>query len=169
MLRTKTLLGVALMAGLAAGCSGLPRVPWPWAKAPVAAPLPVDELTFAAGASASIPQYWQGNTLVLDLTGAPSSGSAVATPTYARGWPMRMAVRTYPGRFGALDVRGAQRALVPLTTESSGTVDLPIAPEVYAPGTRELRLSWGASVAPAVIFPQAPAPQAPAPQASPTP
>lgn len=167
MPRTKTLVGVALMAGLVAGCSGLPRVSWPWAKAPAAAPLPVDELTFAAGATAAIPQYWQGNTLVLDLTGAPVSGTAVATPTYARGWPRRLAVRTYPGRFGTLEVRGAQRALLPLTTEGTGAVDLPIAREVYAPGTQELTFSWGASVAPAVVFPQAPAP--PAPQTSPTP
>lgn len=158
MVRTKVLMVMVLAAGLAAGCGSLPRVHWPWARPLPVAPTPVDELSFAAGASAAIPQFWQGNTLVLDMTAVPANGTAVATPTYARGWPMRIAVRTYPGRFGALEVRGGQRALLPLTTEGAGTVTLPIPPEVYAPGTRELTFGWGAPIAPAVIFPQAPAP-----------
>jgi len=129
---------------------------WPWAKPAPAAPASVDELRFASGATASIPQYWQGNTLVLDMTAVPAHGTAVATPAYARGWPMRIAVRTYPGRFGTLEVRGAQRALLPLTTEGAGTINVPIPPEVYAPGTREMVLSWGAPIAPAVAFMGAP-------------
>ena len=158
MARTKTLMAMVLAAGLAAGCSSLPRVHWPWAKPVPAAPAPVDELSFAAGATAAIPQFWQGNTLVLDMTAVPASGTAVVTPTYARGWPMRISVRTYPGRFCALEVRGAQRVLLPLTTEGAGTVDMPIPPESHASGTREVTFNWGAPVAPAVVYPQAPAP-----------
>lgn len=154
----KTGVAMLLAACLVAGCSGLPRLSWPWSKPPPAAPAPVDELGFANGATFQIPQYWQGNVLVLDFTGAPASGTAVATPTYARGWPMRLAVRTSPGRFGALEVRGAQRAVLPLTTEGAGVVDLPIPPDVYPPGAREVTLTWGASVTPAVVFPQAPRP-----------
>ncbi|MBV6418103.1 MAG: hypothetical protein CMLOHMNK_02887 [Steroidobacteraceae bacterium] len=153
----KLLAALVLAAGLTAGCSHLPRLSWPWAGKPAAAPIPVDELTFAPGASAAIPQFWQGNTLVLDMTAAPANGTAVATPTYARGWPMRIAVRTWPGRFGALEVRGAQRALLPVTTEGTAIVEIPIPPEVHVAGTREIALGWGASIAPAVFVPQAPA------------
>ena len=158
MQRTKPLLAMILVAAATTGCGSLPRIHWPWAKPPPAAPAPVDELSFASGASAPIPQYWQGNTLVLDMTAVPASGTAVATPTYARGWPMRLAVRTWPGRFGALEVRGAQRAVLPLTTEGAGVVDLPIPPGVYPAGTPEIALSWGTPVTPAVLFPQVPAP-----------
>ncbi|MGD9599755.1 MAG: hypothetical protein AB7V24_15140 [Steroidobacteraceae bacterium] len=165
MRESKARFGWVLVAGLLAGCSGLPRLSWPWGKPPPVAPAPVDELTFAAGAGTAIPQYWSGNTLVLDLTAAPASGAAVATPTYARGWPMRMAVRTWPGRFGALEVRGAQRVLLPLTTEGSAVVEIPIPPGVYPPGTREVSLGWGAPAMPAVVFPQAPDTPAP-PQSS---
>lgn len=151
----KLLVPMMLAATLAAGCASLPRLHWPWAKAPPAAPAAVGELSFAAGATAPIPQFWRGNTLVLDMTAVPVHGQAVATPTYARGWPMRIAIRTWPGRFGALEVRGAQRVLLPLTTEGTAIVDLPLPPEVYAPGTREIAFSWGAAVVPPVIFPQA--------------
>lgn len=157
-----------LVAGLVAGCGGLPRVSWPWAKPPPAAPQPVDELTFASGATVAIPQYWQGNTLVLDMTAVPATGAAVLSPTYARGWPMRIVARSFPGRFGTLEARGAQRAILPLTTEGTGTVDLPIPPEVHGRGTLQVALSWGASIAPGVVFPQAPTPQPAPPQPSPT-
>jgi hypothetical protein len=158
VLRTKTVLALWLGAGVLAGCGSLPRVSWPWSKPPPAAPALVEEVSFANGASSPIPQYWQGNTLVLDMTAVPASGSVVATPTHARGWPMRLAVRTMPGRFGSLEVRGAQRVLLPLTTEGTAVVELPIPPDVYPPGTRELAFAWGAPVTPAVLFPQVPAP-----------
>lgn len=153
----KLLVTMTLAAGLATGCGHLRGMSWPWAAKPAAAPVAVDELTFAQGAGTSIPQYWQGNTLVLDMTGAPASGTAVATPTHARGWPMRIAVRTWPGRFGALEVRGAQRAVLPVTTEGAAMVEVPIPHEVYAPGTREMTLSWGPSIVPPVFTPEAPA------------
>ncbi|MEZ5533334.1 MAG: hypothetical protein R3E69_13250 [Steroidobacteraceae bacterium] len=156
MRESRTWIGWVVAAGLVAGCSSLPRLSWPWSKPPPAAPASVDELTFAAGSGVAIPQYWSGNTLVLDLSAAPASGAAVATPTYARGWPMRMAVRTWPGRFSVLEVRGAQRAVLPLTREGSAPVEIPIPPEVYAPGTREVSLSWGIAAPPPVVFPQAP-------------
>lgn len=154
----RTLLTMLLAAALTAGCGSLPRIPWPWSKPPPAAPAPVDELSVAGTALPTIAQYWQGNTLVLDMTAVPAQGSVVATPTYPRGWPMRLAVRTVPGRFGALEVRGAQRAVLPLTTEGTGFVELQVPPGVHPPGTRELVLSWGVSIAPAVVFPQAPSP-----------
>lgn len=162
MARYEAWLGVGLAALMVAGCGSMPHVSWPWAKAPVPAPQPVDELTFATGATAPIAQYWQGNTLILDFTAVPAEGQASATPTHARGWPLRMAARTWPGRFGALEVRGAQRALLPLTTDGHDTVDIPIPPEVFAAGTPRIELHWGASIAPPVVFPQAP----PAPAAA---
>jgi len=158
MARIGTWIGMGLAAAVLTGCGSLPQLSWPWASAPAAAPQPVDELTFASGAGAAIAQYWEGNTLILDFTAVGSEGQASATPTHARGWPLRMAARTWPGRFGALEVRGAQRALLPLTTEGSATVDVAIPPGVFAPGTPQIELRWGASIAPPVVFPQAPPP-----------
>lgn len=167
MARNKAWLGVGLAAVIVAGCGNLPRVSWPWASMPEPAPQPVDELTFASGAIAPIAQYWQGNTLILDFTAVPSEGQVIATPTHARGWPLRMAVRTWPGRFGVLEVRGAQRALLPLTTEGSNSVDVAIPPEAFVAGTRRLELRWGASIVPPVVFPQAPLPAPAAASAAP--
>lgn len=154
----KKWMGLALAVVALSGCGTLSRVSLPWSRAAAAPPPEVDELSFAGGA---VSQHWQGNVLVLDLTAVPAQGQLVATPTYARGWPMRIAVRTVPGRFGALEVRGAQRAVLPLTTEGTGSVDLAIPPEVFVPGTAQIVLHWGGSIAPAVLFPEAPA----APQA----
>lgn len=146
-----------LILVLALGACGSLR--WPWSPAPAAVPEIVHELTLQGG---QVPQVWEGNVLVLDLSGVSSSGSLVATPTYDRGWPLRMSVRTFPGRFGALEAKGAQRAVIPLTTEGAAPVDLAIPPEVFAKGTPQVTFNWGASISPPVIFPQAP-PPAPAP------
>lgn len=158
MVRNRAWIGVGLAAAMVAGCGGMPQLSWPWARAGAPAPQPVDELTFAGDATAPIAQHWQGNTLVLDFTTVPAEGQASATPTHARGWPLRMAVRTWPGRFEALEVRGAQRVLLPLTTDGSDMVDVAIPPEVFAAGTPQIELRWGAAIAPPVVFPQAPPP-----------
>lgn len=158
----KKWISLVVVAALLSGCSALSRIGLPWGKAPPPPPPQVDELSFEGGA---IGQHWEGNVLVLDLTTAAAEGRVTATPTYARGWPMRIAVRTLPGRFGALEVQGAQRAVLPVTTEGAGSIDLAIPPEVFAPGTPRMELHWGASIAPAVVFPEAPAPA----QASSTP
>lgn len=135
-------LSAALIAALLAGCSGMPKLSWPWSKGPPPAPVPVQELTAESSSGTTLLQFWEENVLVLDLTSAPGHGSVTLKPAFDRGWPYRIAVRTIPGRFATLEARGSQRSIVPLTVEGAKPVDLAIPPSVYPAGTPQLELVW---------------------------
>ena len=52
---------------------------WPWKRRPLPPPQPVQQVsisTDAAGPAATIPQYWDRNTLLLDLSGVSGEGGA---------------------------------------------------------------------------------------------
>src|SRR5207249_5621468 len=61
------------------------------------------------------PQYWNRNTLVVDLAAASGSGSITLKPAAGSAWPVRLAFRVTPGSVGLLSVRGDQRLVIPIT------------------------------------------------------
>jgi hypothetical protein len=137
-----------LLSGLltiAAGCSHMPHPQWPWHRKPEPAPVVVHELviTTAEGADLAYPQYWKGNTLVVDLRLGGGQGSAVLKPREHTYWPVRIAFRVLPGQFGALEVRAAQRVVLPITTTGTKPVDLELAPGVFIMKSPQMAVSWG--------------------------
>jgi hypothetical protein len=116
-----------LMLG-AAGCSHLH---WPGHKPPPPPPKAVHYLD-VGGSNAA----------------ASGSGSITLRPP-AEGWPVRVALRVTPGTVGELDVRGAERVVLPIVPMSGKPVDLELAPGVYPPKTAEVTVAWGPFAAPA--------------------
>jgi hypothetical protein len=137
---------VLVLALSLAGCSHLH---WPWHKQPPAPPQAVHVLEVSgSNASAVVAQYWKRNTLVVDLTPASGTGSITLRPP-AEGWPVRVALRVTPGSVGELDVRGAERAVLPIVPVGGKPVDLELAPGIYTPKTQEIAVAWGPAGAPA--------------------
>jgi hypothetical protein len=108
-------------------------------------------LTVAAadGSALSWPQVWQRNDVVLDLSGLAGSGSAVVMPRAGLAWPVRVALRVTPGSIGAIDVRGAQRLVMPVPASGAATVDLELPPGVYVAATKQIIINWGPANVPA--------------------
>lgn len=128
------------------GCSHMPTIRMPWAAKPVPPPEKADELVVTVGDSttvANLPQFWKRNTLVVDLQGVTARGSVVLQPRATTKWPVRIAFRVMPGQLGALEVRGDQRVVLPVTTEGSKPVDLELTPGVYTPKTAQVTVRWG--------------------------
>ena len=91
----------------------------------------------------AFPQYWKGNTLVVDMRPAGGQGSAVLKPREHTTWPVRIAFRVSPSQFGALEVRAAQRVVIPITTTGTKPVDLELAPGVFIMKSPQIAVSWG--------------------------
>jgi len=145
-LATATAARVLLLAGLLplGACSHLH---WPWHHKPPPPPVAVHELDITGSASAA--QYWKRNTLVIDLSAVSGSGNIVLKPVAGgEGWPVRLAFRVMPGGFGALEVRAAQRAVLPIHPGGTQAVDLELAPGLYRPDTPQITASWGPQIAP---------------------
>jgi hypothetical protein len=136
-----------LAAGLLAtgGCATV-KSHWPFGKSKVAAPEPVQELHVQAAAADAAPavlQYWERNTLVVDLTNVASAGQVQLIRDPARTWPVRVAFRMAPGRFETLEVQGAQRVVVPVAA-GTGAVTSVLPAGAYETATTTLSLRWGA-------------------------
>jgi hypothetical protein len=114
---------------------------WPWHHAPPPPPAAVHAL--AMSGSATPPQYWKRNTLLIDLSGVSGAGSVVLTPAAGSPWPVRLAFRVQPGAFGALEVRGAAREVLPIDSSGVKAVDLELPPGIYTAGTPQITVSWG--------------------------
>jgi hypothetical protein len=142
------ILTLAALATLtAAGCGTLSRH-WPWQHRAAPPPAPVHELDIsgAAGGAPGVdafPQYWKRNTLVVDLSAVSGSGGITLKPANGTTWPVRLALRVRPGSIAELDVRGAQRLVLPVTPSGGKPVDLELAAGVYTPSTPELTVTWG--------------------------
>ncbi len=135
-----------VLALAAAGCSHLH---WPSHKQPPPPPQAVHYLDVGGSDAAAVrAQYWKRNTLVVDLTAASGTGSLTLRPP-AEGWPARVALRITPGAIGELDVRGAQRVVLPVVPGAAKPVDLELAPSVYTAKTPEIAVAWGPPAAPA--------------------
>lgn len=143
---TAALLLAALLT-IAAGCSHMPHPQWPFHRKPAPAPEIVHELviTTSQGAGLALPQYWIGNTLVVDMRLAGGQGSAILKPREHTVWPVRISFRVMPGQFGALEVRAAQRVVLPITTAGAKPVDLQLAPGVFIMKSPQIDVSWGAA------------------------
>lgn len=144
---------LVLLVAVVAGCASLGRY-WPWGKEQPEAPGAVNELRIepapgspVAATLGSIEQFWERNTLVLHLGNVASSGAVTLRPGEGRGWPVRIGFRVMPGRIGALEVRGAQRVVFPISAAGAAPIELRLAPGVYTPETGQIELRWGASVA----------------------
>jgi hypothetical protein len=138
---------VALMlAMLVSGCSHLsaPHLSWPWHRQAPLPPAPVNELTITSDGStaATFPQYWQRNTLLVDLQGASGTGSVVLKPVEGTTWPVRLALRVTPGQIGIVEVRADQRQVLPITAQGPKPVDLELSPGVYTLRTAQITVSW---------------------------
>jgi hypothetical protein len=148
VLRAAGLLTIALSL---AGCSHLPSMHWPWHHKAAPPPPEVHELDEASdgGASASFPQYWVRNTLVVDLQGASGTGSVVLKPREGTAWPVRLAFKVTPGSVGELVVKAEQRTVLPITPDGAKPVYLELSPGIYIPKSKELIVSWGPNPTPA--------------------
>jgi hypothetical protein len=130
---------------LAGGCASVHSM-LPWADRPAPAPDPVRELVVTVPPETQTPivlQFWERNTLIVDLTGVASAGSIALEPGPSGRWPARLAVRVLPGRVEALELRGAQRSVHPVTPDRSGPVTITVSPRVHPPAGTPLRVSWG--------------------------
>lgn len=152
MSRTDLPVRAALMmliaaSAMTAGCSHLPQVRWPWHAKSEPAPEIVHELviTTPAGADAPFPQYWKGNTLVVDLRPGGGQGGAILKPREHTVWPVRIAFRVMPGQFGELEVRARQRVILPITPAGTKPIDLELAPGVFIMKSPQIDVSWGAA------------------------
>jgi hypothetical protein len=128
---------------VSAGCSHMPSLHWPWHRSPPPPPTPVHELDVTGASADTYPQYWKRNTLLVDLSGATGSGSITLKPAEGTTWPVRIAFRVRPGAIGVLDVRGAERTLLPITNTAGPPVDLELTPGIYTPSTTQMTVSWG--------------------------
>jgi hypothetical protein len=148
MARLTRLLPVLCLALGLAACAQV-RGHWPFRAHELPAPVAVHELTVVVAPDAAMPivlQFWERNTLVVDLQGVAASGALTLKPAEGRSWPVRLAFRAAPGRFEVLEVRGAQRVLLPVSGDRGATVvTLPLAPSVTGRATPELALHWGAA------------------------
>jgi hypothetical protein len=128
-----------------AGCGHMPSVSWPWHRKPAPPPQEVHELVITTpdGAEAAFPQYWKGNTLVVDMKPASGQGSIVLKPREHTIWPVRIAFRVMPGQFGALEARAKQRVVLPITTAGNKPVDLELTPGVFIMKSPQMTVSWG--------------------------
>src|SRR5207248_10289615 len=136
-----------------------PSMHWPWHHPPPPPAPPVHELDISAGAGAgaavgsggsgaasAYPQYWNRNTLVVDLAAASGSGSITLKPAAGSAWPVRLAFRVTPGSVGLLSVRADQRLVIPSTPAAGKPIELELAPRMYTSTTPQMLVSWGRTV-----------------------
>jgi hypothetical protein len=141
--RAILLLAAALLAS--GGCATV-KSHWPFGKAKMPAPEAVQELRVEAASAESAPvvlQFWERNTLVLDLTNVAGAGQLQLIRDPGRAWPAQVALRMLPGRFEAVEVRGAQRIVVPVSA-GPGAVTALLPAGAYDTSTTGLALRWGA-------------------------
>jgi hypothetical protein len=120
---------------------------WPWQRRPHPPPQPVQQVSIVPDAPATgttILQYWDRNTLLLDLTAAGGEGGAVVTPIKALGWPVRLEFRVQPGSIHRLEVLAAQRVVFEVPAQGAALL-LKLAPGAYHADTAQITLRWSAA------------------------
>jgi hypothetical protein len=127
---------IALLCAALAGCA----MHWPWRHRPPPAPQPVQELL----APAPILQFWDRNTLLLDLTALRGEGVATLTPVARRGWPIRLEFRVQPGSIAQLEVQGRERVVFEVPGTGAPVV-FKLAPDAYVADTPQISLRWSAA------------------------
>jgi len=133
---------VAVLSLIVSACA----LHWPW-KRRTLPPQPVQQITIvpeAPVAATAIVQFWDRNTLLLDLTAVGAEGAATLTPIKALGWPVRLEFRVRPGTFGRLTVIGAQRVIFQVPSQGAPIV-LRLAPSAVHADTGQITLRWSAA------------------------
>ena len=121
------------MGTAAAAAAAPPSAP----LAPAAAP--------PSARPAPIAQYWDRNTLLVDLTHVAGEGGATLTPVSANGgWPVRLEFRVRPGSVARLQVLGAQRVIFIVPAHGAAEV-FKLDPGVYLADTTRITLQWSAA------------------------
>ena len=139
-----SLLAAAVLS--LAGCASLAaHNPWRHKVSPPPEVSTALRVATPDGTALAWPQVWQRNDVVLDMSGIAGSGTAVVMPRAGLAWPVRVAIRVTPGAIGEIEVRGAQRLVVPIPAGSTGSVDIELPPGVYVAATRQITLNWGAA------------------------
>ena len=144
--RSSSWRNIALITALSLVLSAC-AMHWPWKRRPVAPPQPVQQVSIVTDASApaaTILQYWDRNTLLLDLSAVGGEGGASITPIKALGWPIRLEFRVRPGSIGRLEVLGAQRVLFAVPAQGAPLL-LKLAPSAYHADTEQITLRWSAA------------------------
>src|ERR1700686_2917664 len=146
MLCGRTCRNIALLATLSLSLSAC-AMHWPWKRRPMPPPQPVHQVTIVADAPAAasmIVQYWDRNTLLLDLTAVGGEGGATMTPIKGLGWPVRLGFRVRAGRIGRLEVLAAQRVVYGVPAQGAPLL-LQLAPSAYHADTAQIMLRWSAA------------------------
>jgi hypothetical protein len=130
-------LAATLALSLALSACGMH---WPWRHRAAPAPQPVHEL--AIEGAGNIAQYWDRNTLQVDLTGVTGEGNATLRAPH--GWPVRLEFKVQPGGFGMLEVEALQRTVFEVPAQGAVAV-LRLAPGSYAPDTPAITIRWSAA------------------------
>jgi hypothetical protein len=129
-----------------AGC-GTVRSHWPFARRAEPPVVTVNELNVQAAPRSGSPtvlQFWQRNTLVVNLQSVAGTGEIALLRQEGNTWPARVAFQVAPGRFEALEVRGAQRIVLPVSTAQPAAVLMELPPGTYTDATTALAVKWGA-------------------------
>jgi hypothetical protein len=122
-------------------------VHWPWRHRKPSAPPAVQVLSIAPAdgtTAAPVLQFWDRNTLQLDLTGASGEGAVVMRPQQGHAWPIRLEFKVQPGRFVQLEVTGAQRVLFEVPAQGAPVV-FRLAPGSYVKATAQITVRWSAA------------------------
>jgi hypothetical protein len=122
-------------------------VHWPWRHRKPSPPPPVQELIIAPAegtASAPVLQFWDRNTLQLDLTAVSGEGGAVLRPSPGHAWPIRLEFKVQPGSFVHLEVSGAQRVVFEVPAQGAPAV-FRLAPGAYVRATAQITVRWSAA------------------------
>lgn len=146
MSRNRVLLVIAA-ALLLGGCAAA-RSLWPFGGPAAVAQVPVTELALRLppdGVAPVVLQYWERDTLVIDLTAVGSAGGVTLLRQEGRRWPARIGFRMAPRRFEVLEVRGAQRAVLPVSAGDAAPTTAVLAPGVFDDATGALEVRWGVS------------------------
>jgi hypothetical protein len=77
---------------------------------------------------------------------SPTAGSVKLAREEGHRWPARLAVRMSPARFEVVEVRGAQRVVLPVSS-GAGAVTAELPASTYNESTPALTVSWGAKSA----------------------
>ncbi len=141
---------LAVLAFALAGCGHLQvaRV-WPFHHRATAAAEAVNELvaeTPDGSAGIAVSQFWDRNTLLVDLSAASGDGSLRLRPAAGTTWPIRLEFRVRPGGIGRLQVEGAQRVTYNVPATGSAVL-LRLDAGVYTARTALLNIEWHAAPA----------------------
>jgi hypothetical protein len=142
-----------MLATLALGLAGCAHLHvasvWPFHHKAATAAEAVNELvadTPAGSPGVTVSQYWDRNTLLIDLSAAAGDGGLRLRPAAGTTWPIRLEFRVQPGSIGRLQVEGAQRVTYNVPASGSAVL-LKLDPGVYTARTALLNVEWHTAAA----------------------